>query len=177
MTKYDERFKLEIVQEYLSGSAGHKRVAQLRDVPRTRLLTWVKLYQAHGTDGLKKKFSHYSAEFKLTVIERMPADALSFGQVAALFNIRNASCVGRWERCYDEGGLEALAARKRGRSKKMPELPDKKTESLPDAAGRTHEELVAEVNQLRMEVAYLKKLRALVQAQQPPQTTTRKKRK
>jgi transposase len=177
MTKYDEGFKLEVVREYLSGRAGHKRVAQLRNVPPTRLATWAKLYLAHGADGLKKKFSHYSAEFKLTVIQRMRADALSFGQVAALFNIRDAGCIGRWERCYDEGGLEALAPRKRGRPKKMPELPDTKTESLPDAAGRTHEELVAEVNQLRMEVAYLKKLRALVQAQQQQRTTTRKKRK
>jgi transposase len=59
----------------------------------------------------------------------------------------------------------------------MPEPPDTNPESLPDAAGRTHEELVAEVNQLRMEVAYLKKLRALVQAQQQQPTTTRKKRK
>jgi transposase len=177
MTKYDEQFKLAVVQEYLSGYTGHKRVAQLRGIPRTRLLMWVKLYQAHGADGLKKKFSHYSAEFKLTVIERIRTDALSFGQAAALFNIRDASCIGRWERCYDEGGLEALAPRKRGRPKKMPELPDTNLESLPDAAGRTHEELVAEVNQLRMEVAYLKKLKALVQGQQQQPTTTRKKRK
>jgi transposase len=177
MAKYDEQFKLKVVQEYLSGSAGHRRVAQSRGVPRTRLLTWVSLYRTHGADGLKRKFSHYSPEFKLTVIERMRTDGLSFGQTAAIFNIRTASCVGQWECCYDAGGLEALAPRKRGRPKKMPELPESKPESLPDAAGRTHEELVAEVNQLRMEVAYLKKLRALVQAQQQQPATTRKKRK
>lgn len=177
MTKYDEQFKLAVVQEYLSGSAGHRRVAQLRGVPRTRLLTWVSLYRAHGVDGLKRKFSRYSPEFKLAVIERMRTDALSIGQVAALFNIRTASCIGQWLCCYDEGGLEALASPKRGRPKKMPEQPDPEPKSLPDAAGRTHEELVAEVNQLRMEVAYLKKLRALVQAQQQQLATTRKKRK
>jgi transposase len=177
MTKYDERFKLEVVQEYLSGTVGHKRVAELRNVAPVRVAEWVKLYRAHGVDGLKKKFGHYDAEFRLSVIQRMRAEYLSCAQVAALFNIRNPGCIGRWARCYDEGGLKALAPRKRGRSKKMTVPLDTKTESLPDAAGRSHEELVAEVNQLRMEVAYLKKLRALVQAQQQQRTTTRKKRR
>jgi transposase len=59
----------------------------------------------------------------------------------------------------------------------MPIPPDTKPDSPPDPAGRTHDELVAEVSQLRMEVAYLKKLRALVQAQQQQRATTRKKRK
>lgn len=59
----------------------------------------------------------------------------------------------------------------------LPMPPENKPESLPDPAERTHDELVTEVNQLRMEVAYLKKLRALVQAQQQQRTTTRKKRK
>jgi transposase len=35
----------------------------------------------------------------------------------------------------------------------------------PDDDNRSREELLAEVNQLRMELAYLKKLEALVQAQ------------
>jgi transposase len=104
-------------------------------------------------------------------------DELSYGQVAALFNIRDAGCIGHWERCYHSGGPDALAPRKRGKPKKMPIPPDTKPESLPDATARTHDELVVEVNQLRMEVAYLKKLRALVQAQKQPRTTTRKKRK
>jgi transposase len=177
MTKYDEQFKLKVVQEYLSSSIGHKRIAELHGVPRTRVATWIKLYRAHGVDGLRKKFSHYSAQFRLEVIQRMRADELSYGQAAALFNIRSAASIGRWERCYDEGSLEALAPRKRGRSKKMPVPPDTKTELLPNAAGQTHDELVAEVNQLRMEVAYLKKLQALVQAQKQQRTTVRKKRK
>jgi transposase len=40
---------------------------------------------------------------------------------------------------------------------------------------RSREELLAEVNQLRMELAYLKKLEALVQAR--PKQAPRKKRK
>lgn len=44
-------------------------------------------------------------------------------------------------------------------------------------ADRSREDLLAEVNFLRMENAYLKKLKALVQEQREQRTTARKKRK
>jgi transposase len=178
MSKYTEPFKLSVVQHYLSGVAGYKAVAHAHNVPYSAVRKWVNLYQAHGLGGLTKKSSSYSAEFRLSVLRRMWDEELSYGQVAAAFNIRSAGCISQWERCYHSGGLDALAPRQRGGAKLMPTLP--KTEplqSLPDPAGRTHDELVAEVNQLRMEVAYLKKLEALVQAQKTQQSTTRKKRK
>jgi transposase len=178
MSKYTEQFKLAAVQQYLSGAAGYKIVAQSHGLPYSTVRKWVNLYRAHGMDGLAKKFSHYSAEFKLSVLRRMWDDELSFTQVAAAFNIRNAGCISQWERCYHSGGLNALAPRKRGRPTNMSILPNTEPpESLPDPKGRTHDELVAEVNQLRMEVAFLKKLEALVQAQKQQRTTTRKKRK
>jgi transposase len=178
MSKYNEQLKLAVIQQYLTGAAGYKLLAQLHDVPYSTVRKWVGLHRAHGMDGLTKKFSHYSAEFKLSVLRRMWDDELSYTQVAVAFNIRNAGCISQWERCYHSGGLESLAPRKRGRPKNMPILSNTEPpESLPDPAGRTHDELVAEVNQLRMEVAFLKKLEALVQAQKQQRTTTRKKRK
>ena len=103
---------------------------------------------------------------------------LSCWQAAAVFNIRNRGIISHWERCYHSGGLEALIPCKRGKPKQMPLLPPTEpSESLPDPAERTHDELVAEVNQLRMEVAYLKKLEALAQAQKRQSTTMRKERK
>lgn len=178
MSKYSEQFKLAIVQQYSSGTAGYGQIADEHNVPDSMVRLWVRLYRAHGTDGLAKKFSHYSAEFKLAVLRHMWDDDLSYKQVAAAFNIRNPGCVSRWERCYHSGDLDALAPRKRGRPKKMPTLPSTvPPESAPDPSGPTYDELFAEVNQLRMEVAYLKKLEALVQAKRQQQKTTRKKRK
>ena len=178
MSKYSEQFKLAIVQQYSSGTAGYKQIADEHNLPHSTVRLWANLHRAHGMDGLAKKSSHYSAEFRLSVLQHMWDGELSCRQVAAAFNIRNAGCISHWERCYHSGGLDALAPRKRGRPKKMPILPNTEPpESPPDPAGRTHDELVAEVNQLRMEVAYLKKLEALVQAQKQQRTTTRKKRK
>lgn len=178
MSKYDEQFKLTIVRQYLSGTVGFKQIADEHGLPYSSVRMWVELYRAHGTDGLAKKFSHYNVEFRLSVLRHMWDAQLSYRQVAAAFNIRNAGCISHWERCYHDGGLDALTPRKRGRSQKM-SIPPKTEppEALPNPAGRTHDELVAEVNQLRMEVAYLKKLEALVQAQKQQRTTMRKKRK
>jgi transposase len=177
MSKYNEHFKLTVVQQYLAGTAGYKLIANHHDLPFSTVKKWVGLYRLHGTAGLTKKFSHYNAEFKLSVLQHMWDRDLSFTQVAAVFNIRNAGCISPWERCYHSGGIEALAPRKRGKPMKMPTSQDTKPESLPDPAESSHDELVAEVNQLRMEVAYLKKLRALIQTQQQQRTITRKKRK
>jgi transposase len=95
---------------------------------------------------------------------------LSYGQAAALFNIRSPGSLSVWEREYRRAGLDALVGRPRGRPKSMPvPLPP---EQKPDDDKRPREELLAELDYLRMENAYLKKLRALVQARQnqtPPQ--------
>ena len=104
----------------------------------------------------------------------MWVNELSFVQAATHFNIRSPGVIPTWERCYHSGGLDALTPRQRGRPKKMPEVPPPKPQAPADDDTRTREELLAEVNYLRMENAYLKKLKALVQ-QQP--TTAQKKRK
>jgi transposase len=174
MTKHDERFKLKVVQEYLNGAAGSKALAKKYGCQASCVEGWVSLYRVHGKEGLRKKYSSYSAEFKLLVLQHMWENELSFGQTAAAFNIRNHAVVGIWERNYREGGFDALIPRRRGRPKQMP-APTTKPESSPDDEKRTRDELVAELNQLRMENAYLKKLQALVQARQ--QQTPPKKRK
>jgi transposase len=101
-------------------------------------------------------------------------NALSFGQTAATFNIRHHAIIGVWERSYRDGGFDALVPRPRGRLKQM-SAPTTKPESSPDDEKRTREELLAELNQLRMENAYLKKLRALVQAKQKATSPTKRK--
>jgi transposase len=59
----------------------------------------------------------------------------------------------------------------------MPESLPPDTPLSTDDETRTRDELLAEVNHLRMEVAYLKKLRALVRQQRPVRTSPRKKHK
>lgn len=173
MAKYDEHFKLSVVQEYLSGCGGYKLIAKRRGLDDELVRRWVLSFRAHGLDGLKKKFSHYSAEFKLSVLRHMWDNALALGQTAALFNIRNPGSLIVWEREYRRAGIDGLTARPRGKPKSMSAVSPK-PESKPDDE-KSREDLQAELDYLRMENAYLKKLQALVQAR--PKPASPKKRK
>jgi transposase len=174
MARFDEVFKLKLVLEYLNKGIGSKTLARKYGCQPSSVEDWVRLYRIHGKDGLKKKHSSYSAEFKLSVLQHMWDNELSYGQTGAAFNIRNRGAVGTWERSYREGGIDALRPQPRRRPRQMP-APTTNPESSSDDEKRTREELLAEVNQLRMENAYLKKLRALVQAKQKATPPTKRK--
>lgn len=175
MAKYDEPFRLQVVQEYLNGGASTRTLASHYGVGRTVIRRWVASYREHGVAGLRRKVGHYDAQFKLSVLQRIQRDGLSYGQAAALFDIRSAGHVATWTRLYHDGGIDALSPRRRGRPRKMAtSLPPKPTEpEAPDE--RTREELLKENEYLRAEVAYLKKLDALLQAKK--QAAQKKKRK
>lgn len=178
MAKYTQQYKLEVVRQYTSGKAGYKAVAQARGLDYSMVRRWVKLYEAHGEAGLEKKFSHYSGADKLAMLEHMWSNELSYTETATAFNIRNAGCLPVWERWYHSGGIDALMPRRRGKPKKMPDSPPSKPADPAHDETRTREEILAELNYLRMENAYLKKLEALVQARrQQGRPGTRKKRK
>jgi transposase len=91
---------------------------------------------------------------------------LSLQEASATFDVRSLTSISEWERQYISGEIEALSPRRRGRLKKMPAsaLPPPSPVPLPDDRTRSREELLDELNYLRMENAYLKKFDALIQA-------------
>ena len=176
MSKYTEQFKHKVVQDYLSGGGGYRALSQRHGMASRSLIErWVTAYRLHGDAGLsKKQRRRYDADFKLSVLRHMWENRLSITQTAAKFDIRRHSTVGDWERTYREGGVEALTPAPTRRVKKIP-IPTT-TPAVPAGEDtRNREELLAELAHLRMEVAYLKKLDALVQARQ--KSAVPKKRK
>lgn len=167
MPWHSAAFKIRIAKAYLSGGIGHKALAAKHGIDYAKVRLWAKLYKAHGNKGLSRQYSRYSAEFKVSVLRRMWRARLSYYDTAAFFNVRSPSRLAIWERLYREGGIRALEPRKRGRPKAVPD-PKEKPPSLRSDAERSKEELIAELNQLRMENAYLKKLDALVRARRAP---------
>lgn len=170
MSKYDLRFKLSVVTAYATGGDGFRGVGARFGVDHATVAKWVSLHSAHGLAGLEKKFSHYDAAFKLSVLLRIWEDGLSHREAAAAFNIRNRSSIADWKRRYEHGGIAALAPRRKGRPRSMPppDNPPDTPATLSDD-GRSREELLAELSYLRMENAFLKKLKALTQEQTPPE--------
>jgi len=177
MAKYSMQFKLDVIQQCLRGEAGAKTTARQYGIHHSMVEHWLSLYNVHGQAGLEKKFTHYPVERRLQVLEHMWANKLSYRKTAAVFNIRGGKCISLWERCYHSGGIDALKPRQRGKPKNMPTPQSPQPVTHVDDETRSREELLAEVNFLRMENAYLKKLKALVQQQQEQQTTVQKKHK
>ena len=91
----------------------------------------------------------YTPEFKIKVVETMHREKLSYRETARQFDISN-SRVTAWERIYLEEGADGLYAERRGR----------KSTGRPPKIKK--EDLIAEVQRLRAENVYLKKLNALV---------------
>lgn len=94
----------------------------------------------------------YTGEFKQMVVETMRKEKLSQYQVSDRFLV-SRHAVQQWERIYLEEGPEGLYVERRGR---------KSTGRPKKLKPEVEEDLIAEVQRLRAENAYLKKLRALV---------------
>src|SRR3546814_6206637 len=99
---------------------------------------WVSVYKQHGLEGLRRKGASYDAAFKLQVIHRLQIEHWSLEQTATFFDIRCAAHIGKWERQYHAGGIQALEPR-RGRSRIMTTKPNPPPETM-DQEQRTLED-------------------------------------
>ena len=100
-----------------------------------------------------KPNKRYTPEFKIMVVETMHKEKLSHRETAREFDVCNHHRVADWEHIYLEEGKEGFYVERRGR---------KSTDRPPKLKKEVEEDLIAEVQRLRAENAYLKKLNALV---------------
>ena len=113
-----------------------------------------------------RKNKNYSPDFKIRVIMDMREHHLNYHETVRKYKLGNDQSGGarrmlqRWERIFLEEGTEGLMKERRGKSygskKGRPPKLDRKVE----------EDLIAENQRLRMEIEYLKKLSALVLAEE-----------
>jgi transposase-like protein len=96
----------------------------------------------------------YTGEFKQRVVETMMQEKLSYREAARQFDVNDHKQVASWERIYLEEGPESLYVERRGHGSKG--RPPKKLKP------EVEEDLLEEVQRLRAENDYLKKLNALV---------------
>ena len=112
-------------------------------------------------------YKKYSAEFKISVILDMREHRMSYHETVRKYELGDDKQGGarlmlqRWERIFLEEGAEGLMKERRGKNntsgkRGRPPKLDKKVE----------EDLIAENQRLRMEIEYLKKLSALVLAEE-----------
>jgi transposase len=163
MSKYTAQFKQKVIKYYLSGSAGYRLTGERYGVGVSAVRQWVAAYRHHGLASTKAKYSVYTADFKMSVLQHMARHGLSYGETAAQFDIRNRGAIAMWERAYNLGGLAALTNRKRGRRPAMDKKPTLLVTTHQEAGVKpSYAQLEEELAYLRMENAYLKKLDALI---------------
>lgn len=156
MTKFSYEFRLKVVMEVESGLP-LGTVAQKYNVSTKTLRTWVYHYRSGGIEQLTAVQGNYTQQFKLSAIEYRWANGVSYAQAAADLGIPQGRTLCEWEKRYSGQGLDGLQDTRKGRPPKM-----HRKESKPKKLMTREQELEAEVDRLRMENAYLKKLNALV---------------
>lgn len=159
MSKHTEEFKLSVIQYYLSGQGGRDYTAKKFNIVPALVRSWLAIYHRHGATGLKSG-RKFAGQFKCEVVEHRQIHQLSYSETARYFGLP-FSYVAAWDKIYQHKGKQALLSSKQGPTKMSP----KTTVSKPDKE-KSQAELLEEVEYLRTEVAYLKKLQALIQEQE-----------
>ena len=133
--------------------------------PKVRHFWRCILFMAKKGSRQKK----YSTEFKIGVIMDMREHQLGYCETVRKYGLGPVETGGaramlqRWERIFLEEGAEGLMKERRGRACKA----SGSTKGRPPKLDRkVEEDLIAENQRLRMEIEYLKKLSALVLAEE-----------
>ncbi|MDM5186272.1 IS3 family transposase [Bacillus sp. DX4.1] len=155
MTKYSLEVKLSSVTAYLNGIESFKDIAQKHSVDMTMLKKWVAKFRKHGLAGLQKTYTNYSVEFKMDVLKFINEMGASIAEATTVFNIPTSSTVWKWKHLFETQGIDALQPKEKGRP------PMKKKPENNQQVEGSEEALKAEIERLRMENAYLKKLPCL----------------
>jgi len=163
--KYDYTFKLECVELVLKKHYSNVYVSKLKGPNESDIRRWVKFYKTYGKIGLlPSKNQSYSIDFKLKVLKKIKAKSLSISEACLEFNIPTKSTIFKWQKDFTTFGIEGLKPKPKGRPKSMSDYKRKKRKS--DKPLTREEELLLENEALRCELEYLKKLQALIQAEE-----------
>ena len=162
--KYDYAFKLECVKLVLEKHYSSNYVSSLKGPDESNVRKWVSFYNEFGSDGLlPRKNQSYSTIFKLTVLKAIENKLLSLRVASVKFNIPDAAIIVKWKRDFANFGLEGLTSKPRGRPITM---DNKRKKRKSDKPLTREEELLREIEALRCENELLKKLQALIQAEE-----------
>ena len=163
--KYDYAFKLECVKLVLEKHYSCNYVSIEKGIGRSNLRKWIGFYRQYGCIGLlPRENQSYSVTFKLRVLKAIDKDLMSLRESSIKFNIPDAAIIVKWKRDFAKFGLVGLQPKTRGRPISMDTNKRKKRKS--DKPLTREEELLLENEALRCENELLKKLQALIQAEE-----------
>ena len=163
MGKMSAEDKLAAVERYLNGKESSRTVAADFGISHRYLLTLTNQYQKNGVEVFVRRYTNYTKTFKLDVLNYMTEHGTSLHETAAIFNIAASTSIRNWQKQFETLGEDALQPKKKGRQSMKKQSTKQPKNNLVEGSP---EALQAEINRLRMENEYLKKLNALVQAKE-----------
>lgn len=165
MAKFTVKEKMLSVKRYLEGSVSFKTIAKEIGAHKSKVQFWVRKYHYHGESAFVKDYTNYTLQYKLDVLNYMNVHGTSIFETAAIFNLPSDGTLWNWQHLLETKGLDALEPKKKGRPKMKKNKP----------VGGSQEALLEEIERLRMENSYLKKLNTLVQNKEKSPNKTKRK--
>lgn len=165
--KYSFEFKLQLVQEYLSGGGGYGYLSRKYCLPHDSILKqWVARYRQFGEKGLwrNKGKQKYSFQFKYDAVQWYLTTEISYRDLAKQLQLPNPSLIVQWVSAFRKSGLEGLSDKPKGRPSKVPKdkIKPAETETIITPTEKERlKELEEENLKLKIELAFLKELRRL----------------
>lgn len=101
--KYTVKLKLSIVNEYLSGEASYKTLAEKHGVGCTVVKSWVRTFREQGEVGLLPRHGNsiYTSDFKVKCIEAVLRGEGSVDDIVAKYNISAREVLRNWIKRYN----------------------------------------------------------------------------
>jgi len=163
MAKYSDDLKIKVVKEYQDGNLGTRALAKKHGISKSEVGRWIQIHERFGVDGLRNQQHKqtYSVQFKLDVLSFIEKTGSSEMETAFQFGMKNPGLITSWKRAYREDGFEDLL-----KGKGRPPMSDtsknrtNKNKNINDKEKTKEQQLERENELLRLEVEYLKKLRA-----------------
>ena len=173
--KYSIKQKASTVQSILAGRLSYRGAARELGCDNRCIRKWVEQYKQHGVKGFKFRNGRYDEQFKLKVVRYYFKKGLPLNEIASYFKIPSESVVRKWVRDYERLGALGLMKKPKGRPKSIMTKKSKKKEIISsDPATQKLAEMQKELDYLRAENAFLKKLRALVQQEEAAKAQARR---
>ena len=152
--KHDVETRRAAVELFRAGR-GCDVVSGALSIPRNTVRKWQQVYRAFGSEVLLRmdgKQAVYTYQQRVAAASAVVDGGMTKPEAMAEFGVMSRAPLERWCRLYREGGAEALRPRPKGRP-----------EGSKTRRRTREEELEERCRRLEAEVAYLKKLRALVE--------------
>ena len=163
MAKFTAEDKLQAVNRYLNGKESSHEIAKSFGTDHKAILNWVKQYEYNGVEAFIKRYTNYTQQFKLDVLNYMVEHGTSLIETAAIFKIAATSTITTWRKQLEKQGLDALQSKKKGCPSMKNEYTQQSKQVLAEGSKEAFE---ARIKQLEMENEYLKNLNALVQSKE-----------